>query len=74
MSRVQGGKVQPWDRRIGSAVNNGSSCERHRARNRVSRNFDFLGDFQRFRDILAVFVLDPVTRDMYENFRIFEAL
>jgi hypothetical protein len=49
----------PYDRRIGSAVNNGSSCERRGARNRVSRNFDFLGDFQRFRDILAVFVLDP---------------
>jgi hypothetical protein len=31
--------VQPWDHRIGSAVNNGS------ARNRESQNFDFLGDF-----------------------------
>jgi hypothetical protein len=51
--------VQPWDRRIGSAVNNGNSCGRHGARNCLSRNFDFLGNFQRFRDILAVFVLDP---------------
>jgi hypothetical protein len=38
------------------------SCQqeqRHGARNRVSRHFDFWGDFQQLRDILAVFVLDP---------------
>jgi hypothetical protein len=56
------------------AVNKSSSCECHSVRNRASRNFDFWGNFQRLRDILAVSYSTPVTRDMYENFRIFEAL